>query len=204
MNGRVAVFFCISSVLTLGIFLSCGGGGGGGGPEVTAEQLTSEGWARFEAGDFQGAMSKFEGAIAIDSNYGEAYNGLGWSCVKIDSLEAAVNAFGQAISKGVSTADPRAGKAVVYRDLEPVDFQASIDWADSALARDSDYVFSHDTTMTWKDLRLILAQSYYGLHEYEEALEQVDILDPENTLNSGSDTFVEDLLAELQRLGEEI
>ena len=80
----------------------------------------------------------------------------------------------------------------------------AVDWADSALAIDPDYVFEHDPTFDWKDLRLILAQSYYGLSQYDEAQAQVDILNPDNTLDPESDTYMEDLLAEIQRLGEEI
>jgi tetratricopeptide (TPR) repeat protein len=166
--------------------------------------LTAEGWAKFEDWQFAEALLKFDQALDKDYNYGEAHNGVGWCRVKLDSLKAGLDAFDQAIAKGVSSADPRAGKAVIYRDFEPVDFHMAIDWADSALAIDSDYVFTHDDALDWKDLRLILAQSYYGLSQYDRAHAQVDILDPGNTLDPDSDTFAKDLLAELQRLGEEI
>jgi tetratricopeptide (TPR) repeat protein len=184
--------------------LALGCGDNGGEPDLTAEQLTNQGWVKFEDCQFDEALQKFDRALDKEPEYGDAHNGVGWCCVKLDSLDAAIDAFGQAISSGVASADPRAGKAVVYRDLEPVNFQLAIDWADSALVIDADYVFSHDEALDWKDLRLILAQSYYGLNQYDEAKAQVDILNPSNTLDPASDTFVEDLLAELQRLGEEI
>ena len=159
---------------------------------------------KFESGDYDGALSKFREALRKDRSYGEAYNGEGWCRLKMDSLDVGLASFDDAILNGVESADPCAGKAVIYRDLEPVDFQAAIDWADSALAIDIEYRFSHDQSLDWKDLRLILGHSYYGLSEYVEAKAQVDILNPYNTLDPGSETFVGDLLAELQRLGDGI
>jgi hypothetical protein len=101
------------------------------------------------------------------------------------------------------TGDPRAGKSVVYRDRDPIDLEAAIAWADSALAIDEEYCFTHDTKFDWYDLRLIRAHSYFELALYAEAKAEVDFLDPMNTLDPASETFVEDLLAELQRLGDE-
>ncbi|MFH1313735.1 MAG: tetratricopeptide repeat protein [Candidatus Eisenbacteria bacterium] len=202
MNGMKSYLSAASIALVLCLFMGCGENGCK--PEATPEQLTREGWDRFEDNQYQGALLKFDQALGRDPGHGEAYNGVGWCCANLDSLEAGIDAFDHAISHGVITADPRAGKAVIYRDLEPVDFQTAIGWADSALAIDSDYVFSHDTSLDWKDLRLILAHSYYGLSQYDEAKAQVDILNPGNTLDPGSDTYVEDLLAEIQRLGDEI
>lgn len=202
MNSIKRYILPVAALVVLSLALGCGDNGGG--PELTAEQLTEQGWDKFEDNQFEEAVSEFDQALGKDPEYGEAYNGVGWCCVKIDSLEAAIDAFGQAISNGVISADPRAGKAIVYRDLEPVDFQMAIDWADSGLAIDSDYAFTHDDTFDYKDLRLILAQSYYGLSQYDEALAQVDILNPTNTLDPESDTYIEDLLAEIQRLGDEI
>jgi tetratricopeptide (TPR) repeat protein len=173
-------------------------------PEVTERQLTAQGWKKFEGGDYGGALSKFRQALRKNRAYGEAYNGEGWCRLKLDSLDVGLASFDDAILNGVGSADPCAGKAVIYRDLEPVDFQMAVDWADSALAIDSEYTFSHDESLDWKDLRLILGHSYYCLSEYLEAKAQVDILNPDNTLDPGSDTFVDDLLAELQRLGNEI
>jgi tetratricopeptide (TPR) repeat protein len=165
--------------------------------------LTDRGWSEFEKSEFEEAWQSLQQAIQKDPEYGEAYNAVGWCCAKLDSLEEGLEAFDQAISKGVSSADPRAGKAVIHRDLDPVSFQSAIDWADSALAVDSNHVFSHDESFDWKDLRLVLAQSYYGLSRYDKAHAQVDILNPSNSLDRESPSYVEDLLAEIERLGEQ-
>ena len=184
-------------------------------PEITAEILTARGWDQFEAGNFVSALSNFHQAIAKDSDYADAYNGCGWSELGLDSLAVAITDFDQSLAKGISTPDPFGGKAIAYRDPEELDpgfdiaSQDSIRGlaivcADSVLSRDVRYVFSHDSTFNWQDLRLIMAQSYWHLSQYDEAKVQVDSLNPENLLNLASVTFVEDLMVEIQRLGDEI
>jgi tetratricopeptide (TPR) repeat protein len=190
---------CVFLALLLCFLASCGNNGGG--PEITAAELTADGWGKFESGQFEEALHRFGQAIEKDPDYGEAYNGVGWCCVRLDSLRSGLDAFNQAMAKGVISGDPRAGLAVICRDLDPVDFQMAISWAESALATDSDYVFSHDTLLNWRDLRLIIAQSCYGLGLYDDAHAQVDILDPDNALDPASSTYIEELLAEIQRLG---
>jgi hypothetical protein len=130
-------------------------------------------------------------------------NGIGWCSIWLDSLDSALAGFDQAILNGVAGGDPRAGKAVVYRDIVPTDLEAALAWADSALTISAAYVFPHDTTFDWRDLRLIRAHSYFELAMYDQAKAEVDILDPANTLDPEASTFIEDLLAELQRLGDQ-
>jgi tetratricopeptide (TPR) repeat protein len=201
MGTTMRVITC-SAVMLMLCWLACGHNSSE--PGVSSRQLTAQGWDKFEGGDYDGALSKFRQVLRRNRTYGEAYNGEGWCRLKLDSLDVGLVSFDSAISNGVESADPCAGKAVIYRDLEPVDFQLAIDWSDSALALDPEYTFSHDESLDWKDLRLILGHSYYCLNEYLEAKAQVDILNPDNTLDPDSDTFVDDLLAELQRLGSEI
>ena len=191
----------LSRIALLCLLLGCGDNGTE--PEPTAAELTAAGWLRFEAGDYRVALSRFEEAARKRAGYGEAHNGIGWCCIWLDSLDAALGGFDTAISNGVMTGDPRAGKSVVYRDRAPLDLVAAIDWADSALTINPAYVFTHDTSFDWYDLRLIRAHSYFELALYHQAKAEVDILDPANTLDPASETFVEDLLAELRRLGRD-
>jgi tetratricopeptide (TPR) repeat protein len=180
-----------------------GCGDNGSGPSGN-DGLISQGWVKFERGQFEAALSTFEEAAGGEGDRAEACNGMGWCYMKIDSLRAGLDAFDQALSEGLSSADPHAGKALIYRDITPANFQNAIDWAYEALRKDAHYVFSHDTSLDWKDLRRVRAQSYFALARYLSAKFEVDILNPENHLNPGSATFVEDLLAEIQRLGETI
>ena len=163
--------------------------------------LVDQGWSAFESGDFAGAKSDFERAIADDPTNSAAHNGLGWANMKLDDLQGAVTSFDAALTHGFIGADPHAGKAIVLRDLEPVDYAAAIASANTALGIESNYAFAHDARLDWKDLRLILAQSHFALGEYVEANSQIGVLGG-TMQDPASPTFVEDLLAEIEHLGQ--
>lgn len=192
---RRTIFLGIACAIALAA--GCGGDGGTG-PGATAESRTNEGWALFEAGDYTGAIGKFNSAVSIDDTYADAYNGLGWSLAKLDSLARAITNFNDCISNGMS-GDPHAGRAPVYRDLEPPQFSSAVSSASSALSLDRRYSFGHDTTFDWRDLHLIMAQSHFGLGQYDLANAEVDSLGG-NVQNPASSTFVEDLADEIERL----
>jgi tetratricopeptide (TPR) repeat protein len=194
-------------IALLAFIVSCGdeddAGRGGTGPpdaEIRAEALTRDGWQAFEAGDVDAALSRFDSALAFDDRHAEAFNGLGWSWLRFDSLSNAIAHFEEAIGIGLASADPYAGQAVAYRDLEPSDLEMAAAAAESALVIDLRFTFAHDSTFDWKDLRLILAQSRFGLHQYLAASAQVESLGGE-PLDRDSRTFVDDLLLAIQALG---
>lgn len=175
--GRSASEAILLAGLACGLTLMAGcGGDGGGGPVDTAASLTAQGWELYEAADYDGAIGKFDAAIGLDANYSDAYNGLGWSYGKLDSLSKALTNFNLCVSKGDTRPDPHAGKAPVLRDLNPPQFQNAIDAADAALAKDSDFEFEHYGDFNWQDLRLIKAQCYYGLNMYAEAIDEIEEL----------------------------
>ena len=163
--------------------------------------LVELGWAAFRAGQYETAEDLFKQAIAEDAGDHEAHNGLGWTLLRKDELTSAIVSFDAALTNGFAGADPHVGKAILLRDLRPVNYAAAIAEANTALSIDSDYVFAHDAELDWKDVRLILAQCYYATGQYDEANTQVGLLGG-TMQDPSSDTFVEDLLAEIQALGE--
>jgi tetratricopeptide (TPR) repeat protein len=191
------IISAICAVMMLG---GCGSSDGGVDPNPLPT-LVEQGWDAFETGDFADAKSNFEQAIADNPTDNAAHNGLGWANMRLDDLQGAVTSFDAALTHGFAGADPHAGKAIVLRDLEPVDYDAAIASANTALGIESSYAFTHDAGLDWKDLRLILAQSHFMLGEYIEANAQVGVLGG-TMQNSASPTFVEDLLAEIERLGQ--
>jgi tetratricopeptide (TPR) repeat protein len=172
-------------------------------PEYAALDLVNDGWQKFEGGMFCTALKRFESAIEMDPSYGDAYNGKGWAAMRVSSLEIALSAFDE-ISNGQMTipdpVDVVVGKAIIYGNLDPTDPEATIALADSALKMDPAYEFTHDRRLTWHDLRIILARSYFALGQYDEAKAQIDILKPYNELDPDSPRFVADLLAEIEEL----
>lgn len=198
---RLCVYTVLVSLL-VPTLPGCGGSDGGGGTKP-GPSLVDQGWAAFEAGDFATAASRFAGAIASDPTDEEAHNGMGWTRLEEASLAAAVASFDAALTNGFAGADPHAGRAIVLRDADPVDYAAAIAAATAALAIDGGYVFAHDTTVDWRDLRLVLAQSHFGLSEYDLASQQVTLLGG-TPPSPQSDTFVEDLLAVIEQLAQSI
>lgn len=192
---RRTIFAGIACALVLG--LGCGGDGDTG-PGATAASRTSEGWALFESGDYTGAIGKFNEAVSLDDTYADAYNGLGWSFAKLDSLERSLTNFATCIANGMS-GDPHAGRAPVYRDVDPPEFANAVSTATTALSLDRRYEFEHDGTFDWRDLHLIMAQSNFGLGHYDLANAEVDSLGG-HVQNPASPTFVEDLADEIERL----
>lgn len=182
----------------MGLLAGCGGGDGGGGPTDTAESLTADGWALYEADDYGGAVGKFRAAIDMDANYADAYNGLGWSFGKMDSLQQSVDNFVHCIAKGMTTADPYAGRAPAYRDLGAGRYKHAITVADTALVKSASYAFSHRTSFDYRDLRVIKAQCHFQLKEYAQAVAEINALDG-NTVDPNDP---EAIAAEIERLGD--
>ena len=159
MRGLISMACLCSFVLVLGC------GGDGGGPTDTAGSLTAAGWTLFEQGKYELAIDKFERALGLDADYADAFNGLGWSHAKLDSLANSLENFGMCVTNDPGLTEGYAGCAPVYRDYdtEPARFDSAVASASTALTQESSFEFSHDEDFDWRDLRLIMAQSYYGL-----------------------------------------
>lgn len=213
MTGNFRIWLaCVTAIsfLTFSQF-GCGGGGGDGGgggggtgpdetPAERAAAHTDDGWDAFEGGNFADAKSDFEAALADVANYGEALHGLGWVALSEGDLNEAASKFSSAQGQGVTSLDVKAGLAVALRDKVPADYQGAVNAANAVLTGNASYAFEYDADLDADALRLILAQSYFALQDYDEAYDEVLALGGVN-LDQGSSTFVEDLLAEIQRLG---
>jgi len=165
--------------------------------------LVDEGWNAFDIGDYNTAASTFIQAIDEDASNSKAHNGLGWALLSLGNLENSIVSFDAALSNDFTGADPHVGKAIILRDRRPVDYAATINEAKLALSMNEDYVFLHDVDLDWKDIRLILTQSYFAVGAYIEANNQIELLGG-NVQDPTSATFVLDLLAEIQALGQSI
>ena len=195
-SGKTFVVIVCALMMVVG----CGGSDGSVDP-VDLLTHVDKGWDAYESGNFAGAKSEFEQAIADNSMDGAAYNGLGWTNMQLSDLQGAVTSFDAALANDFAGADPYAGKAVVLRDIEPVDYEGTITSAKAALGINPNFTFAHDTSLDWKDLRLIVAQAHFSLGQYVQASAQVSMLGG-TAPNPTSPTFVEDLLSEIERLGQ--
>ncbi len=197
--------FCAALLALVALLSACVAGCGGGGttgpdPAAIAAALTAEGWTQFEAGAFSTAAAKFRGAIGALSTYADAHNGLGWSLAFLDSLDAARASFTSAIGSGLASADPRAGRAIVLAEIPTANLRAAIDDAGVALALAPQFIFAHDTSVSWLDLRLLRAQAYFEIDSLDSAAAEVVLLGGVAP-NPASPAYADSLLAVIERLG---
>lgn len=177
--------------------------------EKDAATLTAEGWTQYEAHNYSAAIDRFNQAIDKDPTYADAYNGRGWSYAKLEQLDNAMTNFNSAISKNSGLWDAYAGKAFVASAQN--DHPAVISAATSLISGNSSWTFSHEPDISISDVRLVLAQSYFYLGQYDNARAQVNLIPASNDIDPGNpdtwvvsevkyNTYKEALSKEIQRL----
>jgi tetratricopeptide (TPR) repeat protein len=184
----------------IAILLALSGcGDDGGGPEILpVEEQLAAGWARFGEGNYSGAIEKFDEAVRTDPALGDGHNGLGWSYLRLDSLDVALGEFQLAVAKGFVGADAEAGRCLILNRLD--EYRQAIFAGEAVLATDAAFKLEGDVTIDVRDVRLAMAQSYYALGEYVEALEQITTVDAAILINPNSATFAAELLAAIEEL----
>ncbi len=149
--------------------------------------LIQSGWQLFTARNYDGALVKFDSAVTLartntiyDSLQASAECGRGWtrayrrefSLAKNDLLNSLAH---QSVSQSVKL-NSRAGLSLVHHALN--EFPSAIQRALEVLNDNPNYVFQYDNRVYHKRLRLVLAQSYYTLGDFQNAARQLDIIDP--------------------------
>lgn len=153
-------------------YFSCGENGVK--PKLTAKELIDQGWQKFAAGNSTGAGSDFSAALSLASAKDDssgAFLGLGWAELRQSHAGLAEKSLVNYLSLSPGSTDGRAGLALAYLGLEK--FQSAIDTANVVLASSPSWSFGHDNSIDYWELRLLLAQSYYALAEFNTSLEIV-------------------------------
>jgi tetratricopeptide (TPR) repeat protein len=183
-------------------------GAGCGSNEIATEErsggtvLTEVGWSAFAEQRYLDATESFEAAIAVDPLYADAENGLGWVNLLFGLYDIADVHFRKAISLGLPNQEAQAGHAFV------AELQGNYDEALAASARvltaDPDFTLSRKEGIDFRDLRLSRARAFVSLGRFEDAMVEIDVIDPANNVNVASETFVDDLLEQIEFLGERL
>lgn len=164
--------------------------------------LTEVGWSAFAEQRYLEATESFEAAIAVEPLYADAENGLGWVNLLFGLYDIADVHFRKAISLGLPNQEAEAGHAFVS-ELQG-DYEEALAASARVLAADPDFSLSRKAGIDFRDLRLLRARAFVSLGRFEDALAEVDVIDPANNVNIGSETFVDDLLAQIELLGERL
>lgn len=169
---------------------------------LTYEELIMQGWEAFEKGDYRAASGKFFEAKSLDINQAEAYNGMGWSYFKLDSLEKAVDEFGVCASQHDPSPDLHAGWAFTLNALK--EYEKSNEHIAEALLLDADWVFAYGLSLSSGDLYLLRAENYFLLGKFAESLVEVQRLNSTFTANLATPAGIAALASEIERLKSEV
>lgn len=200
MKDTLRFTFCI-----LFICIIAGGLAGCGDDEAEpapdASEFVSEGWEEYIAGNYEDAIAKFQKALAEDPAKAEAYNGIGWAKARLGQVRDSIDSFNNAVSKEPGNADAHAGLAGMY--FADGDYERAIASANMALSLGTDYTSHHDDMKAF-DIRILLAQCYYNIGNYDAARAQIDLLGGAGrTLDPSSPSYPVDLLSLIEELAEE-
>ncbi|MBN2602355.1 MAG: fibronectin type III domain-containing protein [Candidatus Marinimicrobia bacterium] len=116
------------------------------------------GWRAFESDDFIASIQFFTNYLARYSENTEALTGHGWSMVKVDSLTTAISQFNLSVEIDAHNTNAISGLSMAhYLDSNYVECINSIEYLTEL---DDSYVFNHDSSYDYMDLRLMLLDSY--------------------------------------------
>jgi tetratricopeptide (TPR) repeat protein len=170
-------------------------------PGCDPSEFISLGWTDFEEGDYDSAVDRFRAAIDCNAfswpDHADAYSGIGWTHLMRENVTESLQWLDIAISEGFGSNDMHAARAAAERDLP--NFEEAIYWAGVVLESQPDYVFPHKESYDWRDLRIIRAQSFFALAEYESVNQEIELLGGV-VQDLQDEDFIDNLLAELERL----
>ncbi len=136
-------------------------------------QWTDEGWTRWRAADYDGAVTAFGNALKVDPYYAEAHGGLGWTYLRMQDMEDAADVFEDAIMTAEQAGTKNEVKQIIYMGATTA-YEAIDEYKLSAergryMINNLDganFKFeqaSTPATITGYDLYIVLALDYYGL-----------------------------------------
>ena len=180
--------FIFAGLAALGATGGCGGGTAVGGAVGSAETLTFEGWSNYRLGHYATAESRFLDALRVDSQFSDAYNGLGWLKFQQAGQEAnrerreALLTASRTNFQKATAADPEnvdAWVGLAGLELHLKNWAGARDAANRALSLSPRFFSSHDN-IDYRDVHLILAEAYFFLGAF---IHTAETSDPNNALH---------------------
>lgn len=191
--------------------IGCGGSNIGeivGSPEgITIYDIVRDGWIYYEKGEYEYALSKFDQAIKLDNRYADAYNGLGWTYLALQNVSVSLSNFEKMLNVNENLIDGWVGVTFTYFELGM--YSESNESALTAVSQDSsefdliipDYIFSHNSVITAKAIRVIMSLNYFYMGDFEQSYFILrEYINNTVNLDTEAENFPEKLLNELEKL----
>jgi len=155
------------------------------GPPITVDYLIDQGWDAIASGDADAAITNFSNAANADAANLISYLGLGYAYAMDNQPNLALSSFGNVLALGPVVGD-LADDAPIYAETYAgmcASYLAQDDYTDAityallaeAIWEDADVQYNrYLTSFGLSDVKVIRAESYYGLEEYGLALDLVE------------------------------
>ncbi|MBP7460819.1 MAG: hypothetical protein KBA26_05985 [Candidatus Delongbacteria bacterium] len=171
----------------------------------TAKGLTRSGWKYYAQPDYTRAYKKFKEAYDLDNSYIPEYNGLIWSCLRLDSLDRGLYYTRMVQNRTIDSMDLalqiRAGAMMTAVMADSFMLAINLFAPDQYDWRG--FVFQYDTLIIENDIRWSAALSYFYTQDYVKSAQQIQMVRPDWTYNTESSDFISNLLAMLNLIGRQ-
>ena len=148
------------------------------------------GWEAFETDNYSDAEDYFRQYVQFNSTSIEGSTGFGWCQLRLNSLQNSINSFFEALDINEDYINALSGLILsLYQTRDDI---SVIIYGKQLFEQDSLYVFEHDTSYNYRDIHLILADSYNSLGMEKDAQTQIDFVFPNNLNPDSSETWVLD------------
>ena len=170
-------WLAIALALALLLGLGCGDDDDDGNNEETDPvALTLQGWAEFEALNWDGARTLFEAAIRTGSKSTESYSGAGWTYFMLGGNNATARTRWLEGLNGKTGGVNDIHFGLGSLDMLEEDYVSAIEHFETVLDRSPTYTFIHQPGINKDDLYLALADCYYKEADFENSLANVKMI----------------------------
>lgn len=166
--------------------------------ESKKKNYLEEGWNAFAQGDYAQALLELQTAKLKNPNDSKIRTALGWTYMRLDSLEPADMEFAEGSVLSEAPVDLAAGWSFVLAANH--NYAASNIQAAQALTVDPDWVFLYADGIDHHDIRVVKAENHFLLGEFALSLNEIQILNSDFNADINTATGRSQLASEIERL----
>ena len=156
------------------------------------------GWGAFSDGDYLQALSDLQTAKIKNPHDPEIRTALGWTYLRLDSVESADREFADGAQLGSAPVDLAAGWTFVLAAIHG--YNASNVQAAQVLTADPNWVFAYAEGIDYLDIRIVKAENHYLLGEFASSLIEIKIVNPDFDADVSTVTGRIQLASEIEKL----
>ncbi len=164
------------------------------------EDKIAKGWELYEEGDYTNAKNYFYDAINKNGEL-EAYVGYGWSCAMLGDESKALSSFEYVLADDSTNFPDAISGAVFAGNAMKIDSAAAIR-GKYLLEIVPDYIFVHDSTITWKQVAFTSACSFVNCGDFSSALDMIKKIVPDFNANYSTESGIDSILSKLNEISQ--